>query len=280
MGKVGIIADSTCDLPDAIIRELGIRVVPLTVHFGDEQFRDHFDLTSEAFFAKLVASRHHPRTSQPSPNDFAQLYREMSREYESVVCVTISSKLSGTYQSAVMGLELAGNPDVEIVDTRSASLGVGMAAVAAARAAAAGKGKQEVAQAARRVADDLKVFFVVDTLEYLERNGRIGKAKFLLGTLLNIKPILTLDDGLVAPLENVRGRAKVVPRMVELAVEAAKGREVTIAVVHAAAPEEAERLKEALAEKLRVKEFFVNYLGPVIGTHTGPGTLGILVHGS
>ncbi|MDQ7793715.1 MAG: DegV family protein [bacterium] len=277
MGKVGIIADSTCDLPGSLIKELGVRIVPLTVHFGDEQFRDHYDLTSQGFIDKLVTSKHHPRTSQPSPNDFAEVYRELSGQYESLVVLTISSKLSGTYQSAVMALELAGNPDVEIVDTRSASLGVGAVVVAAARAAAAGKNKQEVVAAARRVADNLRVFFVVDTLEYLERNGRIGKAQFLLGTLLKIKPILTLEDGVVASLEKVRGKAKVIPRLVELAGETAGGREVDLAVVHAAAPEEARQLRQALSGSLKVRELLAGQLGPVIATHAGPGTLGLFV---
>ncbi len=278
MSKVRIVTDSTADLPRQLVDLYGITVVPLTVHFGPEEYKDYVELTPDDFFGKLGQSPHLPRTSQPSPADFKAAYEAAAKKADWILSIHISAALSGTCQSAVMARDMLPGLDIEILDTRSASLGVGLAVLAAARAAEAGADRAEILGAARRVIDRSHVFFAVDTLEYLEKNGRIGKAQALLGGLLKIKPVLTLDNGVVAPFEKVRGKPKVIPRLAEIAAERLGGARVRAAVVHGAAPEEAEALKNALAAKLDVEDMLIGQIGAVIGCHTGPGVLGWIAH--
>lgn len=279
MSRVAVVTDSTADLPGELIERHGIRVVPLTVHFGAEEYKDYVEMGPDDFFQKLATSPHLPKTSQPSPADFAAVYEEVGKEARSIVSVHISSDLSGTYQSAMMARDMHPDLDIEVVDARSASLGTGLAVLAAAQAAARGEDKAGVAKAAGDSAAKLHVFFAVDTLEYLEKNGRIGKAQALLGGLLKIKPILTLDNGVVAPFDRVRGHAKAMARLVDVARETLGGKKgVRLAVIHGNAPDAARELEAGLRDAVNVADCFTGQVGPVVAAHAGPGVVGWAAH--
>jgi len=282
MSKVRIVVDSTADVPHAIAEELDIKVVPLNVHFGDQVYLDWVELKPDQFYHLLETSKDHPRTSQPSPGDFAKAYEELIKDGADVVSIHISANLSGTFQSATLGQSMLGKGRVEVIDTKGASMVVGIIGIEAARAAKAGRSFEEVVARARDLVGKVKVVFAVDTLEYLARNGRIGRAQAFLGSLVSIKPLLTFDeDGFVAPLEKVRGERKVLPRMVELLGENIDpGKNTRCCIVHAKCPEKAEELKKLILASHKVEEFIVTDLGPVIGTHTGPGTVGLIYYQS
>lgn len=279
MARVRVVTDSTADIPENLRRELGIEMVPLNVHFGPEVFKDQVEIFPEEFYARLQNSEYHPRTSQPSPGDFAETYQKIIERGEDVVSIHISSKLSGTLQSATLAKSMLPEARIEIIDSGLAAMVLGMVVLEAARAAQKGADQAEV----RRVAEDtmrkMKVAFVVDTLEYLQRNGRIGKAQAFLGSLLGIRPLLTLSDGLVAPLEKIRGKAKVLPRVLEISQEwIPAGTTIKATIMHAAAPEEAEVWRQEVDKIYKVEDWIVCPLGPVVGTHTGPGTVGVVFH--
>lgn len=277
MAKVKIVTDSTADIPRRLVDELGIHVVPLNVHFGEKTYLDFVELAPDSFYDLLVSSPEHPRTSQPSPGDFSEVYEKVTEDGSAVVSAHISASLSGTFQSASMATEMLQDRRVELIDTRQASMAFGLAVIAGARAAREGKDVEEVAGLIRDIAAKTTVIFAVDTLEYLARNGRIGKAQALLGGLLAIKPLLTLEDGLVAPYEKVRGEKKVIPRMVEIMGEMLdKGKPAPVcAIVHGNSPDRAETLKNEVIKSHGPTEMTVAGLGAVIGTHAGPGTLGL-----
>lgn len=279
MARVRIVTDSTADLPDRLYKEHDIRMVPLNVHFGEEVYRDHIDIKSSEFYTKLVSSKDHPRTSQPSPGDFLELYKELTADGDHVVSVHLSGALSGTLQSAALAKEMLPGATIELVDTRSGSLGIGLVALAAARAAKAGKSAQDVAAEAREIAARMHLVMCVDTLEYLARNGRIGKAQAFLGGLLSVKPVLGLEDGVVVPLDKARGRGRALERVVELVQERVPaGSPVHVAIVHANVPDEADQMLKRLEGIYTVREGLTGIIGPVIGVHVGPGTLGIVLY--
>ena len=199
---VRVVTDSTADIPPEIAAELGIDVVPLNVHFGTDTYRDNIDLSADEFYQRLVSSPRPPTTSQPSVGAFLEVYQKALGEADGIVSVHISAKLSGTWNSAVQAREqLDDSSRVQVVDTQQASMGLGWVAVTAAKAAQAGASLDEVASAAKSACEQVRVIFLVDTLEYLQKGGRIGKAQAMFGSVLAIKPLLTLQDGEVHPME-------------------------------------------------------------------------------
>lgn len=275
---VKIVTDSTADLPQGLADQLDIAVVPLKVHFGEEEYLDWVELDSECFFDKLTKSNSMPRTSQPSPADFEAVYKRVGEDGDSIISIHISSHLSGTYQSATIARSMLNGMDIEVVDSKVTSMALGIVVVEAARAAKAGKSKEEIMAQVYDQLTRVTIYFGVDTLEYLQKNGRIGKAAALLGGLLNVKPLLTLSDGVIVPKEKVRGRAKLVERFVEL-VGSELGQDVkgTAVILHGNALEEAVKLKEKIDAKYIFNEVIISTIGAVIGTHTGPGLLGLMV---
>ena len=272
---VSIVTDSTADLPPELVSELGVTVVPLNVHFGEETLRDGVDIQPDEFYQRLTSSSIFPTTSQPAPGAFLEVYSRLTEQGGEVVSIHISSKLSRTLNSAeVAKAQLPVGATVELVDTLQASMGIGLVVMATARAALVGASLAQVVEVARRTAQEVQLFFLVDTLKYLEKGGRIGKAQALLGTLLSIKPILKVADGEVHPLERIRTRSKALERLYQLASECAPL--VSAAVLHSTTPEEAARLKEHL-KSLAGDEVVVGRIGPVVGTHAGPGTIGFAV---
>lgn len=282
---IRIVTDSTADLTPQLLQEFGVEdfvhVVPLTVHFGQEEFQDGVDLARDTFFEMLRTRTEMPRTSQPSPAAFVDVYREVSNPGDTVLSLHLSSKLSGTHQSAALAARQFSDRDIEVVDTRSVSLGLGLMVLAAAQAAKEGRSKQEILAELRKRIAAVRIYFVVDTLEYLQKNGRIGKAQAFVGGLLNVKPLLALEDGVVSPVEKVRGKAKAKERLLERVLEAVPPGSVEMgAVLHAAAATEGEEIASRLDQLYGGFKFHVEELGPTVGTHAGPGTLGVVIFGS
>ncbi len=272
MSRIALVTDSTCDLPAELIKEHDIHVVPLNVIFGDKNYRDGVTIEANQFFEMLANGPIHPRTSQPAPGDFAVVYKQLKDEYDQIISIHLSSLLSGTYQSALMARDLFADADITVIDSLSASLGLGWVVLLAARAIAAGKSKQEVIAVAKRASAEQHVFLTVESLEWLHKNGRIGKADALLGGLLSIRPVLHIEAGIVAPYGKQRGKMeKVLQSMVESMTELVSVEQpVYVAVGHATSPEMAKYVAELLQDTYTVKELVIGSVGPVIGVNTGP----------
>lgn len=273
---IRVVTDSTADLPPGVAQELGITVVPLLVLFGDEVYRDGVDLTNEEFFRRLTTSPVLPTTSQPSVGAFQEAYQKLAAETDQIVSIHISAWVSGTYESALQAADsLRGSPRVEVVDSQTTSMGLGYQAIAAARAARAGASLEEVVAAARSVGRRHHLLALLETLEYLRRGGRIGRAQAFLGSILNLKPLLTFRDGVVHPVARVRTRARALEEL--LSHSLAYGDLEDVAVIHGTTPEDAEMLARRVRERLPQVPIHVGRLGPVLGVHGGPGIIGMVV---
>jgi DegV family protein with EDD domain len=273
---VRIVTDSTADLTPQLTRELGITVVPVYVRFGHESYRDGIDISREEFYERLVTSPVHPTTSQPTPADFVQVYRELSKETDKIVSIHVSGKLSGTYNSALQGKELAETKcDIRVIDSESVTMGLGMTALAAARLATSGESLQKVTDEVKQAIPNTHLLGLFDTLKYLLLGGRIGKAKALLGGILNVKPLLTLRDGELHPIGNVRTRAKGIERLSDFAKNAMGIQE--LAVIHTTTPDEASSLKDRLSSLVDTSRLHLAGLTPALGVHAGPGLLAVVL---
>ena len=274
---VRVVTDSGCDLPPALCDELGIEVVPLTIRFGDESFVDRKDLTPKEFWAKCKATPGLPETAAASPGSFEEAYRRaQAGGADGVVVVTLSGKMSATIQAAQLAAEGVSDLPVRIVDSGNASLGEGMVALAAARAAAAGQDLDAVEQAARTAAANVTLIALIDTLENLRRGGRIGGAQALMGGLLSIKPLITVSPttgGEVAEAGKQRTRAKALNALLEKV--RAIGPVDALGVMHAEAPDVKELLAR-LDDIVPREDITVADVGAVIGTHVGPGCIGVV----
>ncbi|MCS7007116.1 MAG: DegV family protein [Thermoleophilia bacterium] len=275
LDNTAVVLDSTSDYPDAPARFPNMRVVPLYVRFGDETFRDYVDLSPAAFFEKLRSSPTLPQTAQPTPEDFLHVYEELS-SYERIYSVHLSSEVSGTVQSAELAARERGDDRVRVVDSRSASLGIALLAHAIQRRLARGTTEEEIEELVARFRREAGVLFTVETLEYLQRGGRIGRAQALAGSLLNVRPILTVEDGVVAPVARVRGRRKAVAEFERRFVEATEDAPgLRVAIAHADAEEWVGTLSEIVWRVRPKAEIeFTSTLGAVVATHAGPGAVG------
>jgi DegV family protein with EDD domain len=274
--RIAVVTDSTCDLPRELAKEHGIRIIPQVLIMGTKTWRDGVDIDPPAFYDLLQTSPDFPSSSQPSVPDFEAVFAELAKDADGIAAILVSDELSGTLNSARMAKESLPDVPIEIVDTRSVSAQLGFIALAAARAATAGGDLQTVADTARAMIGHASVYFVVDTLEYLHRGGRIGAASRLFGTALNLKPLLTIKDGIVQPVTKVRSRRKALATLLQILDEELAGKEhIQMAVLHVAAPEEAVQLAEQLVERYQPVEMIHAECGPVVGTHVGPGTLGV-----
>jgi DegV family protein with EDD domain len=272
--NTAIVLDSTADFPEAPDRFPNWRIVPLYVRFGDESFRDYVDLGASSFYERLRAAEELPTTSQPTPADFLAVYEELAG-YERVLSLHISGRLSGTVGSARTAAAEAGDR-VRVIDSDTASVAISTLALAIQRRLERGTSDEDVDELVARYRRDAHLLFTVDTLQYLARGGRIGKARAMAGQLLHIKPILTIREGEVLPLKRVRGNAKAFAAFVE-EFRAASGDspELRVGIAHADAPERAEALTTMVRrERPNAQLELVTMLGPVVGTHAGPGTVG------
>ncbi|MGZ0049880.1 DegV family protein [Brevibacillus gelatini] len=279
---VVILTDSASDIDASVRQSLGIVAVPLKVMFGAETYLDGVTISSTEFFDKLKESQALPTTSQPSPLEFAEAYKAICDQYGSdvqIIAILLSGALSGTYQSAMIAKSMLDDKmDITVIDSRKASFVHGMICVEAAKAAQAGKSKEQILDEIDRYLDEVQVYFIVDTLEFLQKGGRIGRASAVIGSLLNIKPILTLDPaGYVTAFDKVRGTKKALNRVLEALQEYAQGQPVKAAILHSCAHEQAAELLERVKNEFQVTESHLVQIGPVIGTHTGPGLLGVLM---
>ncbi len=275
---VKIVTDSIADLPSKVTQELGITVVPLHVRFGTEVYRDGVDLTAEQFYERLEHSQILPVTSVPSPGAFAEAYNKLAEEADEILVITVTSKLSGTHEVASQSIGLMKKKcRVEVVDSRSAVMAQGFLAITAARAAKAGAGLNEVLDIVRHNIPRVDLFAAFDTLEYLKRGGRIGKAQAFLGSVLKINPIIGMRDGEVFPLGRERSRARAIDQLYNFVMRYSRIEE--LAIEYATAHEEAEILAQRLSARFPKERIYRTRASPVIGTHTGPSVLIVSVLG-
>jgi DegV family protein with EDD domain len=280
MARIAVVTDSTAYLPPELAAANDLTVVPLTVVIGGREGREGIEITPADVAQALVGRRGTVTTSRPAPAEFEAVYRQLhGAGVDGIVSIHLSSKLSGTYEAAVLAAADSDGP-VEVIDGRSAGMGFGFAAIAAAAAAARGASIDAVCEAAGVAIDNTTVLFYVDSLEYLRRGGRIGAASALLGTALSVKPILHVSDGAIVVRDKVRTASRAIARMVDLAVEAAGDSDVDIAVHHLLAPERAAQIEAAVVARLgdKVQLTYTSEIGAVVAAHVGPGLVSIVMH--
>ncbi len=274
--KIVVVTDSTAYIPEEGLKDFSVPVIPLWLIWGDERFRDRVDIDPSTFYRRLRGAKTFPTTSQPSAGEFEDFFRQAVAGADAIVGVFISSKLSGTIPNAQASLAQLPDLTIRVVDSLSTSMGLALIVLATARAAAAGKSLDKVVAVAEKVRDKTHTLFVVDTLEYLHRGGRIGGAKRLLGTALNIKPLLHLEDGRIEPLAQVRTKRKAVAQMLAIAEERMGGKQMAGAgVMDIGSPKEGAALAEQVKEQFGISTVYRTTVSPVIGAHVGPGTVGL-----
>ncbi|GFR37788.1 hypothetical protein PRECH8_10840 [Insulibacter thermoxylanivorax] len=280
MSKIRIVTDSTADLPEELVKQYGIEVVSLKVHFGEEVYDDRW-LEPDVFYDKLVKASKLPTTSQPSPMDFLEVYKKLNETPGTqIISIHLSAAFSGTYQSAVLAKSmLEEEADITIIDSKSASYGLGMLVEEAAKAAESGKSKEEIIDLVQNLRSSTKLYFLVDTLEYLHKGGRIGKASAVFGSLLNIKPILSIDDdGEVYAVDRIRGQKRAMHRIIELLKkDFAMDKPVVVHMAYADNKETAEELGNMVREQFIVHRYVYTRIGSVIGTHAGTGVIAVFM---
>ena len=275
---VKIITDSVSDLPPAVVEELGITVVPLNVRFGDEVYRDGIDLTTEQFYDRLKNSKILPVTSVPAPATFAEAYDKLAEETDEILAIILTSKLSGTYEVALQSIGLMKRKcRIEVIDSQLATMAEGFVVMKAAQTAQAGASLDEVMDVARKTIPRVDFLATFDSLEYLKRGGRIGKAQAFLGSMLKVSPIITLKNGVVEPAGRTRSRSQAIERLYNFAMSYTYIEEM--AVEDTACPDEAEALVERLSSKFPKERIHRSKMTPVIGTHTGPGLILVAILG-
>ena len=276
---IKIVTDSTADLPAQLVQELGITVVPLYVRFGEEVYRERVDITEDEFYQRLLRDPVHPSTIQPTPQDFANVYQKLSQEADGIVSIHISSKLSGTCNSALQGKKMIekGCP-IEVVDSQSITMGLGLIDIVAATAAKAGEGLQQVVEEAKQAIPNTRVLGLLDTLKYLLLGGRIGKAKALLGSILKVKPMIALKDGEVVPAGQARTRTKGIQRLFDFVKDTSNIQD--LAILHSTTPDEAQTLAERVDPIFTKERIKFARLGTTLGVHGGPDFLAVAIRGS
>ncbi|MDH5696827.1 MAG: DegV family protein [Dehalococcoidia bacterium] len=269
---VKVVTDSAADLPSRLAEELGITVVPIYVRFGEEVYRDRVNISEDEFYQRLEHTSVHPSTVQPGPQDFLEVYRKLSTDADGIVSIHISGKLSGTCNSALMAKEMleTGCP-VEVVDSETVTMSLGLIAIVAATAAKAGGSLEEVVEEVKQTIPKIHLVFLLDTLKYLVKGGRIGKAKALLGSVLSVKPILAIKDGELVPAGQARTRAKGIDKLFEYVKNAADIQD--LAIVYNTTPDEAQNLAERIGSVFDKEKIRMARVGPALGVHGGPGAM-------
>jgi DegV family protein with EDD domain len=272
---IKIVTDSTADVPQELLERYDIRVVPINILFGTETYQEGIGIDRPTFFRKLEEVM--PTSSQPSPGQFAEVYRELAEQGHSILSIIITSKHSGTYQSAVLAKSMMPEADIEVFDTLSISIGTGYQVLAAARAAEEGKSMGEIIQMLEGIRSRMHLYLTPSTLKYLQKSGRVGKLAGALASLLNVKPVIKVEDGVLEAFQNVRTRSKAIDRIVELTAEAVGTTEpVKLGIPHAEVPAEAEELRERLERTFNCAEMHVVDLACSLTVHGGPGIVGLV----
>ena len=274
--NVAIVVDSTSTIPEEIVSQYDIHVIPLTLIWGEETFLDGIDMSASEFYERLRKDPIFPSTTQPSVSEFEQLYRKIGSDASDILVITLSGELSGTLNSAMQAKSLLPDINIEIIDTRTMSMAAGYVALAAAREAKAGSSLEQCVNAARLANDNVGVLVTLDSLEYLHRGGRIGGARKLLAGALNIKPILTVDDGIVQDAGKVRTRRKALKHLIESVTDAVSGKNnIRLAGLHASSLDDAKYVLDECSKAVDPVESLMTELSPVVGAHVGPGGVGI-----
>jgi DegV family protein with EDD domain len=275
---IRIVSDTNSSMPQDVMDEYGIPLVPMYHMFGQETFRDRYDMTNDDFYRRLVRAKQLPTTSQPAVGDFEKVYREILEETPgaTIISIHLSAELSGTVKSAQQAASLIEGADIRHVDTRTASLPQTFMVREAAEMARSGASADDIIAHLEAMRDQVDVYFVLDTLDYLAKGGRIGRAAHLVGSVLNVKPILTIRDGVASPFSRQRTRARAVAEVKELAVETLKGKNgVYLGVTHTVCLGEAEQLADKLRNAIDPSVFMLSEIGPGLGVHLGPNALAV-----
>ncbi len=270
-----IVTDSTADLPRELVEEYDIEIVPLTVRLGDRAFRDYYDVSPVEFYQMLHETDDFPTTSQPSVEEFLSTYEKLGKD-EKILSIHISMELSATCQSAGVAVQQLSDWDITVMDSRLTSVGLGLMVLEAANAVKSGADAEEVIELVERLKSEIKVYFSVDSLEHLQKGGRIGKAQAFAGTMLKIKPLLALEGGMVVPVEKIRGSRRLIRRMAELVkADAGENKVVKVGFVWGESAEQVNELAAQLNDSVQLEEVCRNNIGTVITSHAGPTTFGI-----
>ncbi|MEW6716843.1 MAG: DegV family protein [Chloroflexota bacterium] len=276
---IKIVTDSTCNLTEETLKQYDIRVAPIAIQFGDNTYEEEININRDLFYQKIEEMGILPTTSQPTPAWFARFYRELSEQGHSILVITITSKHSGTYDSAVLGKSMVPGADVEIFDSLSISLGTGWMVLEAARMIEKGHNRESVLRRLKEIRDRIYLYLTPATLKYLQMSGRVGRLQFAIGSLVNLKPVIAVENGVLEAIENVRTRGKAVKRLVDLMEEKVGTTDaVNVGVIHARVPEEGQDLLEQVQSRLDCKETLVADLVSSLAVHGGPGVLGLVAY--
>ena len=274
--KIAIVTDSTAYIPEDLRQKYDIRVIPLTINWGGKSYLDNVDISPEEFYSKLEKEKEIPTTSQPSAGAFKELFESLADDHDAILAVLLSSDLSGTVASAQAAAEMLDTIPIRVVDSRLTTMALGLLVIFAAQKLESGASPDEVAASIAPVIQGMRVYFVVDTLEFLHRGGRIGGAQRLIGSMLAMKPVLQLQDGKIDSLASVRTKKKAIQSMLSVFEEDAVDKDIIhLTVFHGVAAEEAEDIRAYLEDKYHPTTLVLSKLSPVLGVHTGPGTVGI-----
>jgi len=272
MSKIALVTDSTCDLPESVVKDKNITVIPLNVHFGEETFLDGIDLQSNEFFEKLSTSDIHPQTSQPSVGRFVEVYNDLLKKHDSILSLHISSKLSATYNSALQAQKEIGNENIKVIDSMNGTLGLGAIVHHMAELNQKGESFENLVIEVEKIIPNAIFMGLVPTLEYLAKGGRIGKARAFMGSILKIKPILSAVDGEIQSV----GKARTLIKGMDFIVDEMKNHKISkLFIVHANHEERANLLKDKTKDLIDPKDVIIAEFGPVVGTHLGPGAFGV-----
>ena len=271
---IKIVTDSCADLPPELAKELDVTVVPVYLRFGEEVYRDRVDISEDEFYKRLLHDPVHPNTTQPTPQDFANVYDELSKDADGIISIHITSKLSGTYNSALMAKDMLKTEcPIEVIDSQTVSIAIGLIVIQASKMAKSGMSLQQIVDEVGKIIPNVHLLILFDTLKYLAKGGRIGKAKALLGSALNVKPLLTVRDGELVPSGQVRTRSKGIDRLVDFVKNATEIQD--LAILHSTTPDEAQALVESTSSIFSKERTILARVGPALGVHAGPGVLAI-----
>jgi DegV family protein with EDD domain len=269
---IRIVTDSTADLPEKLVKDQNITVVPVYVRFGNEVYRDRVDINEDQFYKRLTTDPVHPSTSQPSPQDFTDVYNKLAEEAEGIVSIHVTGKLSGTYSSALRAKEqFKKKCPIEVIDSQFVTMGLGQLVMLACEEARAGKSLSQIVQDVKQNISNIHILGLLDTLKYLAAGGRIGKLQAYLSSILNIKPLLTIKDGTLAPAGRVRSRSKGMEMLYEFVKNATDIEDLS--VIYNTTLEEAQELVKKISSIFPAEKIILSRLGPALGVHAGPGIL-------
>lgn len=276
MRKIKIYTDSACDLDLDYLEELGVSMIPMGVYFDTEEYKDRVTLTTKEFYEKIKSFKGQPKTSQVNPAQFVEVFQKGLDEGYHIICLCFSSKLSGTYQSAVIARETIGSEFIDTIDTRAASVGLGLIVREAALMAKSGKSRDEIIERVEFLRSKMEHIFAVGSLEMLKRGGRISTAQAMIGGILNVKPILQFQDGAIVPYDKVRGEKAIIKKMIDTMKERGSNiEEQVIGLNYSGTDSLCLELRKEIEEAFGVKEFVISEIGAAIGSHVGSGTVAV-----